>query len=201
MKNSSLIALLLLAALCLPAFAHAEKNILIFGDSLSAGYGLDIAESWPHLLQQKLDRQGFKIVNASVSGETSLGGLKRITSLLKQYHPKIVILELGANDGLRGYATADTEKNLDAILLNIGKENAKVLLIGMKLPPNYGAPYIAQFQQMFAMLAKKHRIRLLPYLLEGVKADQFQADNLHPVASAQPIIMENVLQTLKPMLR
>jgi acyl-CoA thioesterase I len=200
MKNSSLIALLLFAALCLPAFAHAEKNILIFGDSLSAGYGLDIKESWPHLLQQKLDRQGFKIVNASVSGETSLGGLKRITSLLKQYHPRIVILELGANDGLRGYATADTEKNLDAILLNIGKENAKVLLVGMKLPPNYGAPYIAQFQQMFAMLAKKHRIRLLPYLLEGVKADQFQADNLHPNAAAQPRIMGNVMQALKPLL-
>ncbi len=175
--------------------------MLIFGDSLSAGYGIDITESWPHLLQQELDRNGFKIVNASVSGETSLGGRQRLTKLLKQYHPAIVILELGANDGLRGYAITDIEENLNAILLQISKAGAKALLIGMKLPPNYGAPYIEQFQSMFPRLAKKHRIQLLPYLLEGVKADQFQADNLHPVADAQPRIMSNVLQALKPLLR
>ena len=201
MKNLSLKVILLLAALCLPVAAQAEKNILIFGDSLSAGYGIDIAESWPHLLQQELDRTGFKIVNASISGETSLGGRQRLARLLTQYQPAIVILELGANDGLRGYAVTDTEENLNAILLQTSQAGAKALLIGMKLPPNYGAPYIAQFQGMFPRLAKKHRIRLLPYLLEGVKADQFQADNLHPDAAAQPRIMSNVLQALKPLLR
>ena len=201
MKNLSFNAILLLAALCLPVAAHAEKNILIFGDSLSAGYGIDITESWPYLLQQELDRAGFKVVNASISGETSLGGRQRLARLLAQYHPAIVIIELGANDGLRGYAVTDTEENLNAILLQTSQAGAKALLIGMKLPPNYGSPYIVQFQGMFPRLAKKHRIRLVPYLLEGVKADQFQADNLHPNAAAQPRIMSNVLQALKPLLR
>ncbi len=198
---TTFVFLLLFALLSLPVMAHAEKNILVFGDSLSAGYGIDIEESWPYLLQQELDRTGFKIVNASISGETSLGGRQRLGSLLKQYHPAVVILELGANDGLRGYAITDTEANLEAMLLQISNARAKALLVGMKLPPNYGAPYIAQFQGMFPRLAKKHRIRLLPYLLEGVQADQFQADNLHPDAAAQPQIMKNVLQALKPLLR
>ena len=191
----------MLAMLWLPAAAHAEKYILIFGDSLSAGYGLDISESWPHLLQQKLDSQGFKIVNASISGETSLGGRERIAGLLKQYRPSVVILELGANDGLRGYRIEDTEANLDAMLQDIREAHARALLVGMRLPPNYGALYTERFHAMYARLAKKRGIRLLPFLLEGVKGDQFQADNLHPSADAQPRIMENVLQNLKPLLR
>ncbi len=188
--------------LSLPITAHAAKNILVFGDSLSAGYGIDVKESWPSLLQQELkhSRPDFKVMNASISGETSLGGWRRIVPLLEQYHPAIVIVELGANDGLRGFSISNIEDNLNEILLQINQVHAKILLIGMKLPPNYGEPYITQFQNIFPRLAKKHHASLLPFLLEGVNADQFQADNLHPSAVAQPRIMSNVLQALKPLL-
>ncbi len=187
--------------LWLPISAHAEKNILIFGDSLSAGYGLDIPESWPYLLQQKIDSQGYRVINGSISGETSLGGRERIAELLRQYHPSVVILELGANDGLRGYSLSETETNLNAMLSQIAMARAQALLIGMRLPPNYGSSYTGKFQDMYARIAKNNRVRLLPFLLDGVKENQFQADNLHPSADAQPHIMENVLQALKPLLR
>jgi len=198
--------ILLIALLWLPVTvqaAAAAKNILVFGDSLSAGYGLETTESWPYLLQQELDRSriNFKVLNASISGETSLGGRQRIARLLEQYRPAIVIVELGANDGLRGFSTADIEDNLNEILVQINQARAKTLLVGMKLPPNYGEPYITQFQSVFPRLAAKHRVGLLPYLLEGVSADQFQPDNLHPAAASQPHIMNNVLQALKPLLR
>ncbi|MFA6921509.1 MAG: arylesterase [Gallionella sp.] len=217
MKNISLpswtalTTLILIAALWLPHAAQAAppaakpvaKNILVFGDSLSAGYGIDLSESWPTLLQQELERSrvNFKILNASISGETSLGGRQRLAKLMEQYQPAIVIVELGANDGLRGFSTADIESNLNEILVLVSQVHAKTLLIGMKLPPNYGEPYITQFQSMFPRLAEKHRVSLLPYLLEGVSADQFQADNMHPAATSQPQVMRNVLQALKPLLR
>ena len=182
--------------------APAARNILIFGDSLSAGYGLDTNNSWPSLLQQELDQShaNFKILNASISGETSLGGRQRLAKLLEQYHPAIVVVELGANDGLRGFSTADIESNLNDILSQINQVHAKTLLVGMKLPPNYGEPYITQFQSMFPRLAEKHRVTLLPFLLDGVTDNQFQPDNLHPAAASQPQIMRNVLQALKPLL-
>lgn len=207
MRNLSFKAILLFAALCLPSTAPAAqpvvKNILVFGDSLSAGYGLDITESWPYLLQQELDRAHvkFKVLNASISGETSLGGRQRIARLLEQYHPAIVIVELGANDGLRGFGTADIEDNLGIILEQVNQSHARTLLVGMKLPPNYGEPYITQFQNAFPRLAAKYHVSLLPFLLDGVSENQFQADNLHPAASAQPRMMTNVLQALKPLLR
>lgn len=198
--------ILLIAALCLSRTvqaAPAAKNILLFGDSLSAGYGIDIADCWPVLLQQELDRTrtGYKVMNASISGETSLGGRQRFAKLLELYKPAIVIVELGANDGLRGFSTADIEGNLSEILTQINQVHSKALLVGMKLPPNYGEPYITQFQSLFPRLAAKHRVMLLPFLLEGVTAEQFQPDNLHPAASSQPQIMRNVLQALKPLLR
>lgn len=206
---TALIYILFFAALWLPGtvqaapVSQAAKNILVFGDSLSAGYGLDASDSWPNLLQQELERSrsGFKILNASISGETALGGRLRLAKLLEQYKPAIVIVELGANDGLRGFSTADIESNLNEILVQISQARIKTLLIGMKLPPNYGEPYITQFQSVFPRLAAKHRVSLLPYLLEGVSPDQFQADNLHPAAVSQPQIMRNVLQVLKPLLR
>ena len=182
--------------------AHAGiqiPNILILGDSLSAAYGIDIDNSWPGLLQRQLDRSHFNIVNASISGETTQGGRVRLAKLLMQYKPAIVIVELGANDGLRGDSTTDMKNNLNDILLKIKQARAKTLLIGMKLPPNYGEPYITQFQKVFPELAVKHHVSLLPFLLEGIT--QFQADNLHPDASAQPRIMSNVLHALKPLLR
>lgn len=188
--------------LALPLNAHAAKNILIFGDSLSAGFGLDVTASWPYLLQQELDRTraNVKIINASISGETSLGGRQRFAKLAEQYKPAIVIVELGANDGLRGFSTADIESNLNEIILQINQIHAKTVLIGMKLPPNYGEPYISQFQNVFPRLASKHRVSLLPFLLEGVTPEQFQPDNLHPAAASQPQVMRNVLQVLKPLL-
>jgi acyl-CoA thioesterase I len=186
----------------LPLSAHAAMNILVFGDSLSAGYGLPIDKSWVNLLQQELIRtqSGFSVVNASISGETTVGGKQRIAKALKQFKPKIVIVELGANDGLRGTPIKAMEANLDYIIKRSLRSGAKVLLLGMKLPPNYGASYTTQFADVYPRLAKKHGILLLPFLLEGVKPDQFQADNLHPVADAQQHIMLNVLQELKHLL-
>ena len=186
----------------LPFSAHAAKNILVFGDSLSAGYGLEIDKSWVYLLRQELMRaqSGFSVVNASISGETTAGGKQRIDQALKQFHPRIVIVELGANDGLRGTPIRDMEANLDYIIKKSLGAGAKALLLGMKLPPNYGEPYITQFENVYPRLAEKHHILLLPFLLEGVRADQFQADNLHPVAGAQQHIMLNVMQELKHLL-
>jgi len=193
---------LLVFALWLPFNAHAEKNILVFGDSLSAGYGIAIEKSWVNLLQQELQRtqSGFGIVNASISGETTTGGRQRIAKALKQHRPAIVIVELGANDGLRGAPVRDIEANLGYIIEQSQSFGAKVLLIGIRLPPNYGEPYITQFANVYPRLAHKYRILVLPFLLEGVAADQFQADNLHPVATAQQHIMLNVLQELKHLL-
>jgi acyl-CoA thioesterase-1 len=200
--NSLSSKILLLAALCFPLAAHAAKNILVFGDSLSAGYGLSLDKSWVHLLQMELKhtRPEYRVVNASISGETTSGGRQRIAGALHQFRPKIVIVELGANDGLRGTSIRDMERNLGDIIEKSRSSGARVLLIGMKLPPNYGEPYITQFANVYPRLAKQYRIRLLPFLLEGVAADQFQADNLHPIAAAQPHILNNVMRELKPFL-
>jgi acyl-CoA thioesterase-1 len=202
MKTFPLKIILLFAALWLPHSVYAAKNILVLGDSLSAGYGIAIEKSWVNLLQQELTRtqSGFSIVNASISGETTAGGKQRIAKALKQHRPAIVILELGANDGLRGYSTKNIESNLDAIIAQSQRAGAKVLLIGMEIPPNYGTTYTRKFRDLYPRLAKRHRILLLPFLLEGVAADQFQPDNLHPVAEAQQHIMLKVLQELKHLL-
>lgn len=195
--------ILLVAALWLPCFAHAAKNILVFGDSLSAGYGIAVEESWPSLLQQELKRTRYKfgVVNASISGETALGGLQRIAKALRQHRPEVVILELGVNDGLRGFSTADIEANLNGIVEQATRSGAKVLLVGMKLPPNYGESYTLQFQNIFSRLSEKHSLGLLPFLLENIAPEEFQADNLHPVAAAQPKIMRSVMRHLRPLLR
>ena len=194
--------ILLVSALWLPFTANAEKNILVFGDSLSAGYGIAAEKSWVRILHQELEHThpGFNIVNASISGETALGGRQRIARALQQHRPAIVIVELGANDGLRGYSTANIEDNLGEIIKQVKRSRARVLLIGMKLPPNYGKPYITEFENMYSRLAEKHRIGLLPFLLEGVAPEHFQADNLHPTAQGQPRIMQNVMQKLESLL-
>ena len=139
-------------------------------------------------------------MNASISGETASSGRQRITKALKQHRPAIVIVELGANDGLRGAPIKDIEANLSYIIEKSHGNGAKVLLLGIRLPPNYGEPYITQFANVYPRLAKKYRILLVPFLLEGVAADQFQADNHHPVAAAQQHIMLNVMQELKHLL-
>lgn len=198
-----LLTVFLFIALWLPHTAFAAKNILVFGDSLSAGYGIAVEESWANLLQQELVRTNskYRVVNASISGETTLGGRQRIAKALQQHQPAIVIVELGANDGLRGYSITDIEANLGGIIENIRRTNAQVLLVGMKLPPNYGEPYTVQFQNLYPRLAKKYRVKLMPFLLDGVAPDHFQPDNLHPTKDAQPQLMRNVLKALRPLLR
>lgn len=170
----------------------------MFGDSLSAGYGIAREASWAHLLQQEL--HAYTVVNASISGETTSGGLRRIDKALIKHRPAVVIVELGANDGLRGSPLSEMEKNLDTIIKHAKKANAKVLLLGMQLPPNYGPTYTKQFRDIYPKLAIKHRVALLPFMLEGIPPEQFQPDNLHPNAVAQPRILRNVMQHLKPLL-
>lgn len=195
--------LVLLFILCLlPAIGNAQPTVLVFGDSLSAGYGIPRATAWASLLQIELQRTHphYKVVNASVSGETTSGGLQRLPATLKEHRPDIVILELGANDGLRGTRLDLTEKNLKAMILKSKAAGAKVLLLGMQIPPNYGIDYTKRFSSLYTKLAQQYRIELVPFMLEGVTLDQFQPDNLHPVAEAQPKILENVLLQLMPML-
>jgi len=154
------------------------------------------------LLQTELQRTHphYKVINASISGETTTGGLRRLPVTLKEHHPNIVIIELGANDGLRGTRLDVIEKSLTALIKQAQATQAKVLLLGMQLPPNYGVDYTKRFKTLFPKLAKRYGVALVPFMLEGITGDQFQADNLHPVAEAQPIILQTVMQKLKPML-
>jgi acyl-CoA thioesterase-1 len=192
--------------LVVPALASAaEKSILVFGDSLSAAYGIPQARGWVALLGERLKREhpDYIVANASVSGETTAGGLARLPQSLSTHKPTIVILELGANDGLRGLPIAEMKKNLAAMIGRAKKSGARVLLVGMKLPPNYGPDYADAFEAAFADLAKRERVALLPFLLEGIaeKQELFQGDRIHPTAQAQPQIAERVWQALAPLLR
>ncbi len=155
------------------------------------------------LLQQALkkDHPRFAVVNASISGETTAGGLRRIGKALQQHTPAVVIIELGANDGLRGTSVKETETNLNEIITRSLKANAKVLLVGIRIPPNYGQDYTRQFSSLYPKLAKKHRTALVPFMLDGIAPDQFQADNLHPSAAGQARILHNILPNLLPLLR
>jgi acyl-CoA thioesterase-1 len=190
-----------LLALSLPA--QAAKNILVFGDSLSAGYGIAREVSWVSLLQKELRQTHpqFEVVNASISGETAAGGLRRIGKALQQHRPEVVVIELGANDGLRGAGVAGIEKNLDKIVRQSRDSGAKVLLLGIRIPPNYGQDYTRQFRAMYPRLAKRHKVALVPFMLDGVAPEQYQPDNLHPNAAAQPLVMRNILRSLQPLLR
>jgi acyl-CoA thioesterase-1 len=199
-----LIRWLLCVLLLVAPAAWAGQTILVFGDSLSANYGIAAEAGWVSLLQQRLDRKqyDYRIVNASISGETTAGGASRIRAALGTHQPAVVIIELGANDGLRGLSLQATRQNLDGIMQACGAHKARILLIGMRLPPNYGAAYTEGFAALYPALAKKHRAALLPFLLDGFadRREWFQADNLHPTAAAQPAIMENVWAKLKPLL-
>jgi acyl-CoA thioesterase-1 len=201
-KKSILNIVLVLISLFECCTASAAQNILVFGDSLSAGYGIPREASWVSLLQQELrqNHAQYEVINASISGETTSGGLRRIGRALQEHQPKIVIIELGANDGLRGSSFNDTEHNLKAIIEQSRKVNAKVLLLGIQIPPNYGLEYSKQFQALYPTLAKKYKVALVPFMLQGISPDQFLADNLHPNAQAQSRILINVLQGLNPLL-
>jgi acyl-CoA thioesterase-1 len=184
--------------------AASGKSVLVYGDSLSAAYGIPERRGWVALLEERLKRErpDYSVANASISGETSAGGLVRIGEVLERQKPSVFILELGANDGLRGLPVAAMTKNLAAIIEQAQKAGAKVLLVGMRLPPNYGDPYTKAFERAFADLAKSQRTALLPFLLEGLgdKAELFQADRLHPTEAAQPAVLKNVWSALSPLL-
>lgn len=198
--------LLLILALCLapPAFAAPPQVILVMGDSLSAGYGIDPAQGWVSLLQQRLKAQGYDytVVNASVSGETSGGGLTRFPQTLASAKPGIVILELGANDGLRGLPVQGMHEDLAKMITQSQTAGAKVLLVGMLLPPNYGGPYTQAFATSFKDLAKQYHLPLVPFLLAGVAEHRelLQGDGLHPLPKAEPQVLDNVWLYLKPLL-
>lgn len=198
------VSLLISALVALPAYAkQTNPVIVIFGDSLSAAYGIPQHEGWVALLQQRITQQkiNYQVINTSISGETTSGGLSRFANMLKLQKPNIVLIELGGNDGLRGLSAVETHNNLEAMIQQAKQYKAKVLLIGMKIPPNYGLKYSRQFSENYQTLAKKHGVTLVPFLLEGVAGnpDLIQADGLHPTAAAQTKILENVWPVLIKM--
>jgi acyl-CoA thioesterase-1 len=196
---------LLLVTLCAASAQAAPRTVLVFGDSLSAGFGIARDQSWPALLDLTLQQRqlGWRVANASISGETTAGGRARLAAALKEFKPAVLILALGANDGLRGLAPAQMRDNLQAMIAEAKRAKVKVLLVGMRLPPNYGPQYANAFEAVFADLARTEKIALLPFLLEPIalRADAFQADRLHPVAAVQSTLRDHVLKSLAPLLR
>ena len=183
----------------------AKPVILVLGDSISAGYGIDSKEGWVALLQKKLIniKSTYSISNASISGETSAGGLRRMDPLLVSDDPDIILLQLGANDGLRGLSPVQMKNNLVAIIQRSQKSGAKVILLGMKIPPNYGKRYVDMFYNVYPQLAKELNIPLVPFLLEDValNKDLMQADGLHPNVKAQAILAEKIEPYLFPLIK
>ncbi|MCX7892322.1 MAG: arylesterase [Burkholderiales bacterium] len=184
--------------------AHAAGTILVLGDSISAAYGLAQKDGWVALLGERLreKRLDYTVVNASISGETTAGGAARIDEALARWRPDVVVVALGGNDGLRGLAAAQMQANLASIVASAKAKRAKVLLLGMRMPPNYGPKYTREFEEAFAAVARAEKVPLVPFMLEGVgdRRDLFQPDNIHPTAAAQPIILDNVWKGLEPML-
>ena len=195
--------MLVLAAFTMNAYS-ASKTIVVLGDSLSAEYGLARGEGWVNLLQKKLEtgKISAAIVNASISGETTSGGATRLQALLDKHKPAVVVIELGANDALRGLSLTATQQNLRAMVAAAQKAKARVLLVGMQIPPNYGTDYTRQFAALYPKIAKETKSALVPFMLQGVadKANLFQADRIHPSAEAHPIILNNIWPQLKPLL-
>ncbi|MCP5278043.1 MAG: arylesterase [Thiobacillus sp.] len=188
----------------IPAAHAAGGTILVFGDSLSAAYGLPRQQGWVTLLEERLRQDKFthRVVNASISGETSAGGLSRIGRALEQHRPALLILALGGNDGLRGLPVSQMQTNLDGIIRAAQRRRVKVLLLGVRMPPNYGPAYTREFTASFAALAGKHRTAFAPFLLEGFadRPEYFLDDGVHPNAAAQPLILETVWRQLRPLL-
>ena len=184
--------------------AGQRPTLLVFGDSLSAGYGLPQDTGWVSLLQQRLQttKSSYRVVNASISGETSAGGHVRLAATLKQYQPRVLILQLGGNDGLRGLPVNVFRANMDAMIKLALAAKAKVLLVGIRLPTNYGKSYREKFQIAFDELAQRNRIALVTSLLDSVEArrELFQPDGVHPAKEAQPILLDNVWRRLAPLL-
>jgi acyl-CoA thioesterase-1 len=199
-------SLLFFMLLAVVGGAHAapERTVLVFGDSLSAAYGIAQARGWVALLAEKLkrERRDYSVVNASISGETTAGGRARLKTALARHKPAVVVLELGANDGLRGLPLAQMKENLSAMVREAQAAGARVLLVGMKMPPNYGPDYAQAFESAFAEVARRHKAPLVPFFLDGFAEDPalFQADRIHPTEAAQPLMLERVWKELQRML-
>jgi acyl-CoA thioesterase-1 len=197
----------LLAITLVPAavLAAAEPVILLVGDSIGAGYGVPLDRAWAALLQARLKAEGLpqRLVNASISGDTSRGGLARLPEALKRHRPSILIIELGGNDGLRGISPQEMKSNLGRMIGLARAAGARVLLVGMRLPPNYGLAFTERFERVYHELAKERGVPLVPFLLEGVATDRalMQADGIHPNAAGQPRVLDNLWPYLDPLLR
>ena len=202
---------LVLAAASIPLTVHAANTpeatkpvIVVLGDSISAEYGLPRDTGWVALMRQRLasERIDYSVANASISGDTTSGGRARMPELMLRLKPSIVIVELGANDALRGVPLSTTEDNLRTIIEQAQQGHAKVLLIGMYVPPNYGLDYTQKFHGLYGQLSHEFHVQLVPFLLAGIadKPDMFQADQMHPNQQAQPVLLNNVWPTLKPLL-
>ncbi|HSC80101.1 MAG TPA: arylesterase [Chitinolyticbacter sp.] len=189
----------------LPIAAYAaDPVLLVFGDSLSAGYGIAARSAWPTLLETELKRQGkpYRVVNASISGETTAGGVTRFPQALKTHQPKLVIIELGANDGLRGLPVSAAKANLATMIQAAQRAGAKVHVVGMQMPPNYGPDYTTAFAAIYPALAAKYKTGLTPFLLAPVitRPTLFQQDQLHPTAEGQSLLMQMIARDIKPLL-
>lgn len=201
--------LLLCLSLCSMLFASAaysaSKNLLVLGDSISAEYGLPRDSGWVNLLQKRLadDKLAFNVVNASISGETTAGGLTRLPALLQQHKPTVLIIELGGNDGLRGLSLAATQANLREMIKSADRIGARVLLLGMRVPPNYGPDYSKRFAAMYQGLARERNVKLVPFLFAGLDDTErfFQQDRIHPNQRAQPVMLDNVWPGLRALLK
>ncbi|SCC95033.1 Esterase TesA [Thiomonas sp. X19] len=193
------------AATAAAARQASHPVVLIVGDSLSAGYGLETGKGWASLLARRMAQQfpAWRVVNASVSGDTTAGGLSRLPALLERDHPAVVIVELGGNDALRGLSLSTTQANLTAMVQQSKAEGARVLLLGMEIPPNYGPAYTQRFAAIFPVVAKAEQVALVPFFLAGVvnHPNWFQADNIHPTAIAQPVMLNTVWPRLLSLLR
>jgi acyl-CoA thioesterase I len=199
-----LFRLVIALAIGLPAAhaAPAKRTVLILGDSLSAAYGMDTSQGWVSLMAGELAKSGIAVVNASVTGETTQGGRSRIASELARVKPQAVVVALGGNDGLRGLPLIETRKNLAAIVQAAKAKGARVVLAGMQIPPNYGLDYAREFRELYAELARKEKIELVPFMLEGIaeRLEYFQPDRIHPSVAAQPLILKNMMPAMQKAL-
>ncbi|MDE0789994.1 MAG: arylesterase [Woeseiaceae bacterium] len=182
-----------------------EPTIVIFGDSLSAGYGIEVDQSWGNLLQARLKEQGYehRVVNASISGETTEGGVTRIDSALSDFSPDLIILELGGNDGLRGFPPTRIEKNLEKLIVQAKSSGAAVILLGIRIPTNYGSRYSAEFEAVFRNVSERLNVQWIEFFMEGIALndDLLQEDRIHPNASAQPMLLDNAWSIISATLQ
>jgi len=199
------ILFLVFFSLAIPALA-SQNRILVVGDSISAAYGIESDAAWARLLQKRLQEQGltsWQVINASISGETTDGGLRRLPKLLEQHSPQVVVIELGGNDGLRGFPPNVIESNLEAMITLAREADARVLLVGMQIPPNYGERYTTMFANIFPKLSDRYNTALVPFFLQGIydQDELMQDDGIHPTAPAQPRLLDNLWPELEPLLR